>query len=343
MSDRWLYRVFGQEFGPVSLDLVKTLVAAGTIAPDDEVRDATRSNWILACSASELSGSIQTPVAELVAERRAVRDEWYCRGAGGEIGPLKLSDLIQLAADGDLRPDEDVKAWADDQWKQLGSISRLVELLPFLDEDRIPAIDSTLPIGTAILRLTGSGRKSSNSARFTHSDEANIIPFPVVELTDANDTLADSFSAPPTSMECESASVSSCMEAILPIFGPMYCSDSWMQTELPDAFASEQPLKAKLEVVPVLAPAASSATFVSTDRTVVDPVEESSLFEKRPTVKRPTVAMAINPLRVRQTNTRRSFAKVMLSLRSLAADPASIGLVVVLAMGLFLLSLGSRQ
>lgn len=131
MSDKWLYRIYGQEFGPVSLDLVRTLVAAGTIAPDDEVRDATRSNWILACAASELRDSISSPKSDLAVDRRAVRDEWFCRGAAGDFGPLKLIDLIQLAAEGGLRPDEEIKATSDDYWKQVSSIRRLVELLPF--------------------------------------------------------------------------------------------------------------------------------------------------------------------------------------------------------------------
>ncbi len=117
----------------MSLDLVRTLVASGAIAPDDEVRDATRSNWILACAASELRDSLKTPDSELTVERRTVRDEWFCRGVSGDFGPLTLSELIQLAAEGDLKPDEDVKAKADDYWKQVCSIRRLVELLPFPD------------------------------------------------------------------------------------------------------------------------------------------------------------------------------------------------------------------
>jgi hypothetical protein len=139
MSDRWYYRIFGQEFGPVSLELVRTLVASGTIAPDDEVRSANRSNWILACAASELCGSSKSPVIGLAVERRTVRDEWFCRGATGDFGPLTLSDLIQLAAIGDLKPDEVVRSRDDDYWRQLRSIRRLCELLPFPDLDRSPS------------------------------------------------------------------------------------------------------------------------------------------------------------------------------------------------------------
>ncbi len=145
MSEQWFYRIYGQEFGPVSLDLVRTLVAAGTIAPDDEVREATRSNWILACAAYELRDSIKSPQSDRDVERRTVRDEWFCRGADGDFGPLKLVDLIQLAVDGELSPDEQVKAKADDYWKQVSSIRRLVELLPFPDEQRRPVSTANRP------------------------------------------------------------------------------------------------------------------------------------------------------------------------------------------------------
>src|SRR5580698_5643435 len=101
MSEQWFYRVYGQEFGPVSLDLVRTLVAAGTIAPDDEVRSAARSNWILACAASELKDSIRSKPVSV--ERRTSRDQWYRHGSEGDVGPLKLTDLIQLAVEGGLR------------------------------------------------------------------------------------------------------------------------------------------------------------------------------------------------------------------------------------------------
>ena len=160
MSDQWFYRVYGQEFGPVALELVRSLVASGTIAPDDEVRDATRSNWILACAATELRDSIKSPISELTVERREARDEWFCRGATGELGPLKLIDLIQLAAEGELSPDEEIKAKADDYWRQVSSIQRLVDLLPF------PEDYFALP------------RKRSTSFDRDIDDEPQVILFP---------------------------------------------------------------------------------------------------------------------------------------------------------------------
>ncbi|WP_010588022.1 DUF4339 domain-containing protein [Schlesneria paludicola] len=142
MSDQWLYRIRGQEFGPVSLELVRSLVESGAIAPDDDVRNADRSNWILACAATELRDSIKVGSDRSV-ERRCDRDEWFCRGAAGDYGPLKMVDLIQLAVEGELGPDEEIKSHADDHWKQVGSIRRLVELLPF-SEQRQAAVTQTM-------------------------------------------------------------------------------------------------------------------------------------------------------------------------------------------------------
>jgi hypothetical protein len=183
MSERWLYRRFGQEFGPVSLDLVRTLVAAGTIAPDDEVRDEASSNWILACAASELRGSIRPPGMHFPSERRSVRDEWFCRRPEGEVGPLKLSDLIQLAADGLLEPHVEVKAWADDYWKEIRSIERLAELLPFSDAARlkpagIPFLSCRMPRSDRAV-MAPPGRVQPDE----DIDNRDIILFPGVQST----------------------------------------------------------------------------------------------------------------------------------------------------------------
>ena len=133
MSELWFYRINGREYGPVGLDLVRSLVRSEAIAPDDEVRNAARSNWILACAATELRDSLKKPYFDLKNDRRTARDQWYCQGATGEMGPLKLTELIQLAACGQLVSDEHVKATADNYWRQVGSFQRLVELLPFTD------------------------------------------------------------------------------------------------------------------------------------------------------------------------------------------------------------------
>lgn len=181
MSDQWLYRIHGQEFGPVSLDLVRSLVTLGVIAPDDEVRDASRSNWILACAAAELRDSINSSEAQLAVERREARDQWYCRGPAGDCGPLRLVDLIELAAQGELLPDEEVKSKLDDYWRQLNTIERLIELLPFRHDVEAKIQRSQARRQFEAEKDHSSFDRFSATSTTTPADdgeEIHIIPFP---------------------------------------------------------------------------------------------------------------------------------------------------------------------
>ena len=179
MSDRWLYRIYGQEFGPVSLELVRSLLGSGAIAPDDEVRNAAQSNWMLACAATELRDSITT-TNDLAVERRSDRDEWFCRGATGDYGPLRLVDLIQLAVDGELTPDEEIKAHADDYWKKVRSIQRLVELLPFAEPkyETSACVEAFKLVGDQISPAVSDMQNSSSTVKEpTQTSVQTILSF----------------------------------------------------------------------------------------------------------------------------------------------------------------------
>lgn len=185
MSDQWLYRINGQEFGPVSLDLVRSLVTLGVIAPDDEVRDASRSNWILACAAAELRDSLKASEANLSVERREARDQWYCRGAAGDFGPLRLVDLIELAAQGELSPDEEVKSKLDDYWRQLHTIERLIELLPFKQDVEAKIQQSQARRQFETNRNHSSfDRWSATPTADVDGEEIHVIPFPGLRSTE---------------------------------------------------------------------------------------------------------------------------------------------------------------
>jgi hypothetical protein len=184
MSDQWFYRIKGQEFGPVALDLVRSLVASGTIAPDDEVRDSARSNWLLACAATELRDAVKPDFLDSSVERRITRDEWFCRGATGEFGPLKLIDLIRLAADGELLPDEEIKAKADDYWKQVRTYQRLIQLLPFHDASYLTG-QRTFGYSPPVSVPNSIDR----NAALTHDDPPSVLLFPGVRST-ASDSVS---------------------------------------------------------------------------------------------------------------------------------------------------------
>lgn len=56
MAERCFYKLFGEEFGPVSLEILRDLVSGGQLAGDDEVRMDTRSGWVQVSSVPELNG-----------------------------------------------------------------------------------------------------------------------------------------------------------------------------------------------------------------------------------------------------------------------------------------------
>lgn len=45
MTDQWHYRIFGEEFGPVSESTLRGLIADGTLGPADEIRGEADSDW----------------------------------------------------------------------------------------------------------------------------------------------------------------------------------------------------------------------------------------------------------------------------------------------------------
>ena len=54
MSENWYYRVFGEEFGPVSLNDLRESATNGTLSSDDEVRPEALTMWIPAKAVREL-------------------------------------------------------------------------------------------------------------------------------------------------------------------------------------------------------------------------------------------------------------------------------------------------
>lgn len=56
MADRCFYKMLGEEFGPISLEMLREMVASGQLAGDDEVRMDTRSGWVRIATVPELNG-----------------------------------------------------------------------------------------------------------------------------------------------------------------------------------------------------------------------------------------------------------------------------------------------
>ena len=140
MSEHWFYRVFGEEFGPVSLSDLRESAMNGTLSGDDEVRPEALSMWVPAKAVRELQEYYQdavessSTVSITMNTATAVSDEWYFRMTdddGVEVGPLTFDALIELAKSGRLTSDDEVRLGVDSKWRRAGSMGRLVAVLPY--------------------------------------------------------------------------------------------------------------------------------------------------------------------------------------------------------------------
>jgi hypothetical protein len=143
MSENWFYRVFGEEFGPISLNDLREMAQNGTLSGDDEVRPEALSMWVPAKAVRELqehyqneveTSSTVTSMMNDATSAPAPTDEWYYRMTdddGVEVGPLTFDALIELAKSGRLTADDEVRLGVDSKWRRAGSIGRLVVVLPY--------------------------------------------------------------------------------------------------------------------------------------------------------------------------------------------------------------------
>src|SRR6516165_1043910 len=93
-TDQWYYRLFGEEFGPVTATLLKQSIRLGQIGDDDDVRCNGRFPWMKAREfiangyangrggTALLLGSDdgEASVRRVDSDHRlsAVVDDWYC-------------------------------------------------------------------------------------------------------------------------------------------------------------------------------------------------------------------------------------------------------------------------
>lgn len=136
MAGQWHYQLFGEEFGPVSEEVIQNLVAMGTLTADDTVRRSGGS-WVPVTQALNGAGdnrnSTSTATA-VVAEQADDSDDvedWYCQVLGQELGPLTFNDLLRFAETGELSADDQVRFGVEGKWRRVGSLGRLVAILPY--------------------------------------------------------------------------------------------------------------------------------------------------------------------------------------------------------------------
>lgn len=141
MSENWFYRVFGEEFGPVTLSDLREFVSNGTLSGSDEVRPEALTMWVPARVVRELQDLNQAAVESTVtgamnaaAASPTVTDEWYYRFSDSpdtEVGPLTFDGIIELAKSGRLMADDEVRLGVDGKWRRAGNMGRLVAVLPY--------------------------------------------------------------------------------------------------------------------------------------------------------------------------------------------------------------------
>lgn len=138
MADQWYYRMFGQDFGPVSFNELKQLADLGSISPDDEVRQSSGANWTPASDVADLglsagqTKSAPTAIAELPAPGGAAgANDWYYMFHGVEMGPIGFEEIVEFAQQGQLEANDEVRLGASGKWRRVGSIGRLVAVLPY--------------------------------------------------------------------------------------------------------------------------------------------------------------------------------------------------------------------
>ena len=149
MSELWYYRMFDEEFGPMPLDELKQLADFGTLAAADKVRSSQSSEWVIAASVAEL-GLAMTETAEIACQLSRTEtalpalkhnsDDWYCQLGGQELGPMTFDELAEHVRNEQLTADDDVKLGTDGKWRRVGSIGRLVAVIPYqaLERNIVP-------------------------------------------------------------------------------------------------------------------------------------------------------------------------------------------------------------
>lgn len=154
---QWYYQMLGEEFGPVSEEGLKQLIADGMLDATDPVRPADSSDWrpvnqtdlmpaadaptdVLTDlnelnfrfeesgatdrSARKPGTAVQPPTAVEVPEA-APAPAWFHQFSGQVLGPISLQELVQLAESGNLSEADSVRCGVTAEWQPAGDVPEL--------------------------------------------------------------------------------------------------------------------------------------------------------------------------------------------------------------------------
>jgi len=198
MSEQWYYRMFGEEFGPVALEKLREMAAHGTVGCEDEVRSDRSTRWVPAGSVRELGlgssgGGVEVATASdsdaamnVVAQgERAGLDDWYCLANGHELGPLNFDELMKFARHEQLSADDEVKLGANGKWRRVGSIGRLMAVLPFRAAEPTKPRPAGRPASNRSMTPAHEQPAVGSSARPDMPPAAEAAPVPAVDMNAA--------------------------------------------------------------------------------------------------------------------------------------------------------------
>jgi hypothetical protein len=117
MADRCYYKMLGEEFGPVSLEMLRELVESGQLAGNDEVRVDTRSGWVQVATVPQLAATGSVMGATTGPDRYTPQ---RTRGL--------FSSINESVAPAATRPDEEASQL--EEFADLGELEIVAESAP---------------------------------------------------------------------------------------------------------------------------------------------------------------------------------------------------------------------
>lgn len=167
---RWYYRLFGQEFGPVPIDLLIQVIASGQLKPADEVRADPNPQWVriqefLAGTVpADKNNAAATPVTSPAAEVPIIADEWFCQSKTVEEGPHTFDELVFHARQGSLDPGDQIRFGRQGAWRRAGSIGRLMAEFPFQSMSAASAPSPAPPVNEHKQNATTAPQRNAAGA-----------------------------------------------------------------------------------------------------------------------------------------------------------------------------------
>jgi len=194
-TSEWFYRMLGEEFGPVSRNVLDSLIADGQIGGDDDIRAGATGSWMPARQLSARPSSGNGPsngsgsdammlsleslsdvgVAAVEHGNSATsNDEWFYQSFSQEWGPISFDELLQHASQGDLSPDDQIRLGRNGKWRRAGSMGRLMAVMPYAVREV-----KTIPTGNKSSQNTDHEFDTTVTLRESAPKEVAPPPAPV--------------------------------------------------------------------------------------------------------------------------------------------------------------------